>query len=53
MLNEVDNSFKVVIDNKKDEQKTIQLLFLKKNLKNSLLEERLVTASVGHSISWS
>ena len=53
MLNEVDNSLKVDIDNKKDEQKTIQLLFLKKTLKNSFLEERLVTASVGHSISWS
>ena len=27
MLNEVDNSFKVDIDNKKDEHKTIQLFF--------------------------
>ena len=47
MLNEVNNSFKVVIDNKKDEQKTIQLFFWKKDLKNSFLEERLVIASVG------
>ena len=48
MLNEVNNSFKVVIDNKKDEQKTIQLFFFEKNPKK--LAPR---GKTGHSISWS